>query len=155
MIEKFVCMAPECVRKYEEEYGPLVVEEFLDAVLSSMNTLIPASLRASAARRRNSLRPIGIRRISPPQEFDDLWDVTGPRERPVSKDRKFPPEPDRDLIGFLRDYAPELEPWQRDVLNMVREEMMYFIPQMRTKIIKRGLGQLLARADHDRAAAYT
>ena len=52
--------------------------------------------------------------------------------------RKFPPEPDKDLIGFLRDHAPDLEKWQRDILNMIREEMIYFIPQMRTKIANEG-----------------
>ena len=26
------------------------------------------------------------------------------------------------LLGFLRDHAPELEKWQRDILNMIREE---------------------------------
>ena len=57
---------------------------------------------------------------------------------PSKQDRKFPQEPDRDLIGFLRDHSPDLEKWQRDVLNMVREEMIYFIPQMRTKIINEG-----------------
>src|SRR5439155_24113730 len=54
------------------------------------------------------------------------------------KGRKFPPEPEKDLLGFLRDYAPELEKWQRDVINMIREEMIYFIPQMRTKVINEG-----------------
>ena len=55
-----------------------------------------------------------------------------------NRPRKFPPEPDKDLLGFLRDYAPELEKWQRDILNMIREEMIYFIPQMRTKTINEG-----------------
>ncbi len=73
------------------------------------------------------------------KEFDDLWNVLDTSVGPDKpKPRKFPPEPDKDLMGFLCDHSRDLEKWQRDILNMIREEMIYFIPQMRTKIINEG-----------------
>src|SRR5215470_12621983 len=39
----------------------------------------------------------------PTTEFDDLWDITGATAPEAPKPRKFPPEPDKDLLGFLRD----------------------------------------------------
>jgi stage V sporulation protein R len=50
---------------------------------------------------------------------------------------KFPLEPDYDLIGFISEYS-KLEDWEKDILNIVREESHYFIPQMKTKIINEG-----------------
>ncbi len=45
-----------------------------------------------------------------------------------AKPRRFPPEPEKDLLLFLAEHAPSLEPWQRDILMIVREEMQYFVP---------------------------
>ena len=30
------------------------------------------------------------------------------------------------------------EPWQRDVIEVIRQEMLYFVPQMQTKICNEG-----------------
>lgn len=46
-------------------------------------------------------------------------------------------EPTKDIMGFLRDYAP-LKPWQQDILAMLYEESMYFAPQRLTKMANEG-----------------
>ncbi len=33
---------------------------------------------------------------------------------------------------------PHLQPWQRDIIEIVRTEMLYFVPQMQTKIMNEG-----------------
>jgi stage V sporulation protein R len=53
------------------------------------------------------------------------------------KAKKNPESPERDVMGFLIEYAP-LERWERDVLSIVREEAYYFLPQMQTKIMNEG-----------------
>jgi stage V sporulation protein R len=137
MIEK-VRLHANRIRKYEEEFGPLVVEEFLDAVLSieehfdlNLTTTYAGKTKEKAHSRRPEPRPR--------TEYDDLWSM-GEAEGSTAEQpaRHFPEEPVYDLLGFLRDHAPELEKWQRDILNMIREEMIYFMPQMRTKIINEG-----------------
>jgi stage V sporulation protein R len=50
---------------------------------------------------------------------------------------RLPPHPEHDLLWFLITYAP-LEAWQRDVLQIIREESHYFYPQFNTKIINEG-----------------
>jgi stage V sporulation protein R len=139
MVEK-VRLHANRIRKYEEEYGPLAVEEFLDAVLSieeHFDTGLTTTFRRKTPEQHEA------ERRKPPQkpltEYDDLWNLMDTKHGPEpTRARKFPPEPEKDLLGFLRDYAPELEKWQRDILNMIREEMIYFIPQMRTKTINEG-----------------
>jgi stage V sporulation protein R len=39
---------------------------------------------------------------------------------------------------FIEEYSRELEEWQRDILTMMREEMLYFWPQLETKIMNEG-----------------
>jgi stage V sporulation protein R len=54
------------------------------------------------------------------------------------KSRRMPAQPEKDLVGFIMEHARHLEPWQRDVIGIVRQEMLYFVPQMRTKICNEG-----------------
>lgn len=39
---------------------------------------------------------------------------------------------------FIEQYSRELDEWQRDILTMMREEMLYFWPQLETKIMNEG-----------------
>lgn len=52
--------------------------------------------------------------------------------------RGLPEHPEKDLLLFLMEHSDYLEPWQRDVLAMVREEMLYFWPQLETKVMNEG-----------------
>jgi stage V sporulation protein R len=73
--------------------------------------------------------------------YDDLWnlDSTGQSKEPVKKiKKKFPPEPEKDIMLFIEQYSRELEDWQRDIMTMIREEMLYFWPQLETKIMNEG-----------------
>ncbi|HEY8395045.1 MAG TPA: SpoVR family protein [Thermaerobacter sp.] len=49
-----------------------------------------------------------------------------------------PEEPFEDVLLFIQLHAPELEDWERDLLAMVRDERMYFWPQVRTKTMNEG-----------------
>jgi len=51
--------------------------------------------------------------------------------------RNFPEHPEKDVLLFLIEHAP-LKPWQRDVLEIVRDEAYYFAPQAQTKIMNEG-----------------
>jgi stage V sporulation protein R len=39
-------------------------------------------------------------------------------------------------------HSPILQPWQRDVMSMIHDEMLYFVPQMQTKIQNEGWASL-------------
>ncbi|MFN7018268.1 MAG: SpoVR family protein, partial [Fimbriimonadales bacterium] len=61
-----------------------------------------------------------------------------PKPKPEPKRRKIPEEPQKDLLLFIRDHSRVLEDWQRDIISMIREEMLYFLPQIKTKILNEG-----------------
>jgi stage V sporulation protein R len=137
MIEQ-VRLHAERIREYEQQYGPLEVESFLDCVLSIEEHFDPTA----PLFRRKTTEEYAVDRIkateAPATQYDDLWNIGGRTERPKPKARKIPEEPEKDLLRFLIEYSPELAEWQRDIIEMIREEMIYFLPQMRTKIMNEG-----------------
>lgn len=133
---------------YEIEEGKREVEEFLDAALSISEHIDPFHpTRLSPADQLKTWKVEFENRqqgnhFRPTSEFDDLFDDQ--IKKPVAKKQQsnakvpFPLDPERDVLGFIRDFAPYLEDWQRDVLDVVRTESLYFYPQMRTKIMNEG-----------------
>jgi stage V sporulation protein R len=51
---------------------------------------------------------------------------------------KIPLEPEIDLLGFILEHARGLHDWQLDIIEIVRAESQYFMPQIRTKIMNEG-----------------
>lgn len=59
------------------------------------------------------------------------------RASEIRKGLKFPAKPVRDILLFLLRFAP-MEEWQRDILDIFRQESYYFLPQRMTKIANEG-----------------
>ena len=71
----------------------------------------------------------------------------------------MPPHPERDLLWFIANYAPEMESWERDIFLAVREESFYFYPVFATQIMNEGWAsywhaRLLREADFIPQQAY-
>ncbi len=126
------------VRRFEEEEGAAAVEQTLDAALSLAWHVDPASgaFRRKPAEEceRERLHP----REEPASEFDDLWYLGGKQRAPSDRRRHLPPAPERDLLLFLAESSPQIEEWQRTILHLVREEWLYFYPNLRTKVMNEG-----------------
>jgi stage V sporulation protein R len=128
----------ERINEYEFKYGRKPVEEFLDAVLSIEEHIDPNFLIRKERERdpnRKDAKPAEGR-------YDDLFTSD---ELGVKKDEKpkiyapgEPVYPEKDLVYFIAKHSPTLEPWQRDVMTMIHQEMLYFVPQMQTKIMNEG-----------------
>ena len=141
MIDK-VSVNADRIRQYEYEHGRLEVERFLDAVLAIEEHIDP-----NVHIKRAQPDPDGAQqkdRVSR-SAYDDLWRLEGRGQEnepaddaPLVARRRVPPEPEKDILLFLAEHAPGLADWQRDVLLIVREEMLYFVPQMQTKIMNEG-----------------
>jgi stage V sporulation protein R len=134
MIDK-VSVNADRIRKYEFDHGRDEVERFLDAVLSIQEHVdYNLHLRKRPPVER---QPARSREIEEP--YADLWGLEKRDEPPPRpKPKKFPEEPEKDILLFLAEHAPDLEDWQRDIILIVREEMLYFVPQMQTKIMNEG-----------------
>ncbi|MBO8170113.1 MAG: SpoVR family protein [Thermoanaerobacteraceae bacterium] len=131
MVETMTCNAQR-IAEYEHKYGRQEVEIFLDAALAILEHVDP-------------WEHLSIREPDEEQEvtteYDDLFALDKPKKDNHAASRKpkrFPKHPTKDLVKFIAEHSPALEDWQRDVLYMLREEMLYFWPQIETKIINEG-----------------
>jgi stage V sporulation protein R len=138
MIDKASIHA-ERIAKYEFDHGKDEVERFLDAVLSIQEHIdYNLLLNSDNTKPDEKAKPVST-------AYDDLWGLDDKarkaeeeRDRRPGKPTKFPEKPEKDLLLFMTRHAPLLESWQRDILEIVRTEMLYFIPQMQTKVMNEG-----------------
>lgn len=137
MVESMSATA-ERIANYEMVYGKQEVEQFLDAVLAIQEHIDPSIVRPKLSTpEEEESEEIRV----PKTPYDDLWRLDNLEKPPqlVRKSKKnFPLEPEKDLLLFIEEYSRELEAWQRDILTMLREEMLYFWPQLETKIMNEG-----------------
>jgi stage V sporulation protein R len=128
----------DLVRRLEEEEGAEAVELTLDAALSIAMHVDPAA----DIFRRKGADEYERERLHPPEEptteYDDIWHLAAREPRTPPRRRRVPPEPERDLLRFLAEASPQLEEWQRSLLHLVREEWLYFYPNMRTRVMNEG-----------------
>lgn len=123
--------------EYEFKYGRKTVERLLDAVLAIEEHIDPNFF----IKRPNpqSPRPQPIKRAE--GRYDDLWRM-GEKEAAPEEVSATPARqdhlPEKDIIYYIMRHSPHLQPWQRDVMAMMHEEMEYFIPQMQTKTMNEG-----------------
>lgn len=139
MVESMAATA-ERIRKYEIEHGKHEVETFLDAVLAIEEHIDPSLMRPklSWSLEDGLFEEEENSQLTP---YDELWNLDGNnKQKPKNKKKKikFPPQPEKDVLLFIESYSRELSDWQRDILTMMREEMLYFWPQLETKIMNEG-----------------
>ncbi|MBM6997696.1 SpoVR family protein [Paenibacillus sp. DXFW5] len=147
MVESMSATA-ERISRYELAYGASTVESFIDAVLAVQEHVDPQLIKPMRYDKRRQmeekLRRAKDGRYGQVKEgaYDDLWSLDeNPSGRSAEAKEKavhFPPEPEKDLVWFIQEYSEALEDWQRDIMSMLREEMLYFWPQMETKIMNEG-----------------
>jgi stage V sporulation protein R len=140
------------VRRHIERLGLEKVEGFVDSCLCIENLIDPMSpfiARKAAERDRNKqgrqveetpeiprmrAKSYMDKFINPPDYIEEQRrKIERERDRP----RKHPGEPERDVLLFLLQNAP-LDAWERDILEIVRDEAYYFAPQRQTKILNEG-----------------
>ncbi|WP_428839832.1 SpoVR family protein [Bacillus safensis] len=131
--------AAERIKEYEHIHGTKEVESFLDAVLAIQEHIDPSLVRSKLSWSMDDEEEYEDDKPKRQTPYDDLWGMDEPKPREKKKTAKqFPPKPEKDLLLFIEAHSRELEPWQRDVLTMLREEMLYFWPQLETKIMNEG-----------------
>ncbi len=135
------------IQNYIERHGRETIENFVDACLSLDNLI---DIHAPGVKRHNLFAPAEdeepktIKKIKAKDYMDGYINppdfmVEQQQRLDVEREqqKKFPAEPERDILLFLQLHAP-LENWQRDILGIIREEAYYFAPQRQTKIMNEG-----------------
>ncbi|MCP3164493.1 SpoVR family protein [Myxococcus qinghaiensis] len=138
------------VRRWVDKIGVEKVEDFIDRTLSLENLIdqhsphirrnpdpkrVADELKANEGVEGFKVGREYMRGYINPSEFLDSQRKKVEDEKQRAK--KFPERPQRDVLLFLLEEAP-LEPWESDILAILREEAHYFAPQGQTKIMNEG-----------------
>jgi stage V sporulation protein R len=132
------------VAQCEERHGHHAVEKTLDAAHALMSHGIDRysgkkklDLRAEEKRARE-------RRLHNESTFNDLWrtipsgQTKSAESLNIERRRQLLGLPQENLLYFLEKSAPRLQPWQRELLRIVRHIAQYFYPQSQTKVMNEG-----------------
>lgn len=147
------------VRRYIDRYGQENVENFIDVILSLEN-LIDRHAPYSRSKIEMTVEEVAKEQVERKERYssnipgrlnvhrDYMESFINPPDYLKAEAEKasqeksfeqthFPPKPVRDILQFLMEYAP-LQPWQQDIISIIREEAYYFAPQGMTKIMNEG-----------------
>jgi spore cortex formation protein SpoVR/YcgB (stage V sporulation) len=136
----YLVFARAYVAECEERYGTEQVELLLDSCHALMNHGVdrykrPAPLSLAEEKKLQREREDYLQ-----SQINDLWRTLpsgGPDNASLDAPR-FPAEPQENLLYFFEKNAPLLEPWQREIVRIVRKVGQYFYPQRQTQVMNEG-----------------
>lgn len=136
----YLVFAKNYIAKCEERHGVDAVEAILDSCHALMNYGVdrykrPYPLSPVEESERQKEREEYLQK-----QVNDLWRTipTNEKEGDLKKAPRFPHEPQENLLYFFEKNAPLLEPWQREVVRIVRKIAQYFYPQRQTQVMNEG-----------------
>jgi stage V sporulation protein R len=136
----YLLFAKNYIAKCEERYGIEKVEEVLDACHAIKNYGVdryrrPPKLSVAEEAARQTNREEYIQ-----SQVNDLWRTLPNKENKDEQqdEERFPPEPEENILYFFEKNSPLLEPWEREIIRIVRKISQYFYPQMQTKVMNEG-----------------
>ena len=138
-IVNYVLFARKYITECEERHGVDTVEALLDACHALMNLGVdrfrrPRPISPDKERERQKEREDYLQ-----QQVNDLWRTIPKKEQQVEeKWPRFPSEPQENLLYFIEKNAPLLEPWEREIVRIVRKIAVYYYPQRQTKVMNEG-----------------
>lgn len=139
-IVDYLIFARNYLTQCEERHGEEEVELLLDSCHALMNVGVdrykrPAKLSLTKELTRQRERAEYLQ-----SQVNDLWRTlpTQLAKAPTVEHHRFPSEPQENLLYFIEKNAPLLEPWQREVVRIVRKVSQYFFPQRQTQVMNEG-----------------
>jgi len=135
----YLLFARNYIEECETRYGITAVEDILDSCHALMHQGVdrykrPAKISLAEEKRRQHEREEYLQ-----SQVNELWRTIPKAERlKDAKKEHFPSEPQENLLYFFEKNSPLLEPWQREIIRIVRKIAQYFYPQRQTKIMNEG-----------------
>ncbi len=134
VVEDFIdtCLSLENLIDFHAPYIKRPEAQTFDPIVESEDVPVVEGLKVEREYMRHYINP---------PEFLDQQKQRLEEER--LRQKRFPENPQRDILLFLLNYAP-LERWQHTILEIIRNEAYYFAPQGMTKILNEGWACLVA-----------
>lgn len=148
----YMSYARDYIEKCEEKYGVTRVEEILDACHSiSMNSVDKYKRKTHnkketseiLKRKRTELEKFDDpiynsinKETNKKSDYETMW-----KEHIDERNRNngVLPQPEENLLYFIEKNSPILEPWEREICQIVRKTSQYWLPQMQTQVGNEGM----------------
>lgn len=139
----YMDFAKNFIASCEERHGLAEVEAVLDAAHALMEQGVFRYRRPPKLSLEKQDRGARERREYEERSYNDLWRTlpasAGGGAGDSAAERKGALNlPEENLLYFLEKNSPVLEPWQREILRIVRVIAQYFYPQRQTQVINEG-----------------
>ena len=139
-IVDYLIFARNYIAQCEQRHGVEAVEELLDSCHALMNLGVdrykrPPKLSLAKETLRQEERETYLQR-----QVNELWRTLPSQgsDKATKESPRFPPEPQENILYFIEKHAPLLEPWQREIVRIVRKVAQYFFPQRQTQVMNEG-----------------
>ena len=136
----YLVFAKNYISDCEQKHGVEQVESVIDSCHALMNYGVdrykrPSNISFSEEQARQKDREAYLQ-----SQVNDLWRTIPNQhmEQSQTKTRRFPAEPQENILYFIEKNAPLLEPWQREIIRIVRKMAQYFYPQKQTQVMNEG-----------------
>ena len=136
----YLLFAKNYINRCEERYGPEAVELILDSCHALKNYGVdrykrPQRLSMQEEQNRQEEREAYLQ-----SQVNELWrTIPTPNDsQREAIERRYPSEPQENILYFIEKNAPLLEPWQREIVRIVRKIAQYFYPQRQTQVMNEG-----------------
>ncbi|NMG72001.1 SpoVR family protein [Parazoarcus communis] len=136
----YLIFARNYIARCEERYGEEDVELLLDSCHALMSLGVdryrrPPKLSLAKEKMRQQEREEYLQ-----TQVNDLWRTLPVHEARggAAQESRFPDEPEENLLYFIEKNAPLLDPWQREIVRIVRKIAQYFFPQRQTQVMNEG-----------------
>lgn len=136
----YLFFAKNYIAECEQRHGIDAVEEILDACHSLRNYGVnrykrPAKLSLQEEKVKQQNREQYLQ-----SQVNELWKTLPKPDKNNAAPGKarFPTEPQENILYFIEKNSPLLEPWQREIIRIVRKLAQYYYPQKQTKVMNEG-----------------
>jgi stage V sporulation protein R len=146
-ILSYLDFAKSYITRCEERHGLAAVEEILDAAHALMEQGVFRYRRPPKLSSEKQREGVRERLEYEARSYNDLWrtvpksksgEPADEAESKVEGRKKSLHLPEENLLYFLEKNSLILEPWQREILRIVRIVAQYFYPQRQTQVMNEG-----------------
>ena len=143
----YLAFARDFIAHAEERYGVEAVEKVMDAAHALMDHGVHRYAKPPKLNLAEETQRQEDRRVHFETHYDDVWhttmftgdkpdrDIDAAKHAEIRKHLRLPEE---NILYFIEKRAPRLEPWQRELVRIVRHISQYFYPQKQTKLMNEG-----------------
>ncbi len=127
----------------EDRHGAEAVEAVLDAAHALSRHGVNRHGGARSQTMKADLKREQERRSYDEQTFDDIWrtlpnaSVSAKRDHLAERRHRLG-LPEENLLYFIEKHSPKLQPWEREIIRIVRLIAQYFYPQPQAKLMNEG-----------------